>query len=303
MSEALESLLPCPCGAEAELHEWEERDATRWAARAKCNCGGEGPIGYADNHRGCFDAVNDLHKKRAIAKWNNRPAKTEVAPEDEIEWLHAWLNTAQRTGIESVIPIMRKRMQKLMIGKGDMCPRPSVDIDAAVKVYEDAACKEIYKMREGVAAVLRYAQQAEIDPLSPEGQRQLYERSPVEEAVAEDVGVVQNYCAWPTCRGECMLDSRPQATQTKREPYGVLVAHKKIPNAVQEFIPMKFYGNHKWSDDYSKVTVYIKPPLSLSEEERDALETAVENLTHHKALNGPAQRAIPVIEALLERKE
>jgi hypothetical protein len=187
MSEALESLLPCHCGAEAELHEWEERDATRWAARAKCNCGWEGPIGYADNHRGCFDAVNDLHKKRAIAKWNNRPAKTEVAPEDEIEWLHAWLNTAQRTGIESVIPIMRKRMQKLMIGKGDMCPRPSVDIDAAVKVYEDAACKEIYKMREGVAAVLRYAQQAEIDPLSPEGQRLLYERSPSEE-VRTNVG-------------------------------------------------------------------------------------------------------------------
>lgn len=113
--------------------------------------------------------------------------------------------------------------------------------------------------------------------------------------------VVQNYCAWPTCRGECVLDSRPQATQTKREPYGVLVAHKKIPNAVQEFIPMKFYGNHKLSDDYSKVTVYIKPPLSLSEEEREALETAVENL--NKALNGPAQRAVPIIEALLERKE
>jgi hypothetical protein len=42
-------------------------------------------------------------------------------------------------------------------------------------------------MREGVAAVLRYAQQAEIDPLSPEGQRLLYERSPSEE-VRTNVG-------------------------------------------------------------------------------------------------------------------
>jgi predicted RNA-binding Zn-ribbon protein involved in translation (DUF1610 family) len=81
MSEANENLLPCPCGAQAELHEWEEIDAKRWAARAKCNCGWEGPIGYANNHVGCYDAVNDLHKKRALAAWNKRaPGKVQVIP-------------------------------------------------------------------------------------------------------------------------------------------------------------------------------------------------------------------------------
>lgn len=118
MSEALESLLPCICGSQAELHEWEEIDATRWAARVKCNCGWEGPVGYADNWRGCFDAVNNLHKKRAIAAWNKRPAPVAIEP------------------------------------------------------------------------VLR-AQQAEIDPLSPEGQRLLYERSP-SEPVAEVVDMKYN---------------------------------------------------------------------------------------------------------------
>ncbi len=54
-------------------------------------------------------------------------AEAAVAPADEIEWLRAWLNTAQKTGIDSIIPIMRKRMQKLMIGKGDLCPRPSAE--------------------------------------------------------------------------------------------------------------------------------------------------------------------------------
>lgn len=77
MREALESLLPCPCGLQAELHEWEEIDATRWAARAKCNCGWEGPVGYADNRMGCFDAVNDLHKHRAITAWNKRATPSE----------------------------------------------------------------------------------------------------------------------------------------------------------------------------------------------------------------------------------
>jgi hypothetical protein len=118
MSEKLESLLPCPCGLQAELHEWEEIDATRWAARAKCNCGWEGPIGYADNRRGCFDAVNDLHKKRAITAWNKRAPKADPEP---------------------------------------------ANLEAALKVYEDAACQEIYKMREGVAAVLKYAQSAGIN--------------------------------------------------------------------------------------------------------------------------------------------
>ncbi len=73
-----DTLLPCPCGMQAELHEWEEIDAKRWAARAKCNCGWEGPIGYADNRLGCFDAVNSLHKKRAITAWNKRSSALEM---------------------------------------------------------------------------------------------------------------------------------------------------------------------------------------------------------------------------------
>jgi hypothetical protein len=81
MSEALEHLLDCPfCGSPAELQEWEERDATRWAAQANCTgCRAEGPRGYANNDLGCYDAVNDLHKKRATEAWNSRSASTHKA--------------------------------------------------------------------------------------------------------------------------------------------------------------------------------------------------------------------------------
>jgi hypothetical protein len=81
MSEALEHLLDCPfCGSPAELQEWEERDATLWAAQVNCtSCRAEGPRGYANNDLGCYDAVNDLHKKRAIEAWNSRSAATHKA--------------------------------------------------------------------------------------------------------------------------------------------------------------------------------------------------------------------------------
>lgn len=69
-----EELNECPfCGGPAEMHEWHEVDASRWAAHIRCsNCGAEGPTRYADNHMGCFDAVNDLHKTRASEDWNRR---------------------------------------------------------------------------------------------------------------------------------------------------------------------------------------------------------------------------------------
>jgi Lar family restriction alleviation protein len=78
----------CPfCGGKAEMHEWQEVDAQRWAAQVKCTgCGAEGPIGYADNQLGCYDAVNDLHKARALAAWNKR---TPVSLDDnEISEAH-----------------------------------------------------------------------------------------------------------------------------------------------------------------------------------------------------------------------
>lgn len=186
MSKLLDSLLPCPCGNQAELHEWEEIDATRWAARAKCNCGWEGPIGYADNHRGCFDAVNDLHKKRAIAAWNKR-APNAAATSDSAAWgASTWadLHTAL-DGAHELSGAPHERINELIRQRDEARAAASTsgkraNLDAALKVFEQAACKEAYKMRDGVAAVLRYAQQAEIDPLSPEGQRLLYERSPSE---------------------------------------------------------------------------------------------------------------------------
>ncbi|MEZ2310809.1 Lar family restriction alleviation protein [Paraburkholderia sp. RCC_158] len=69
---------PCPfCSSKAELSEWEEVDATRWAAQVKCSdCGAEGPKGYANNRRGCFDAEYGLHKDRALAAWNRRAAQS-----------------------------------------------------------------------------------------------------------------------------------------------------------------------------------------------------------------------------------
>jgi hypothetical protein len=38
--------------------------------------------------------------------------------------------------------------------------------------------------------------------------------------VAEDVGVVQNYCAWPTCRGECVLAAAQTPLQV--DPLGAM---------------------------------------------------------------------------------
>jgi hypothetical protein len=86
MSEALEHLLDYPfCGSPAELQEWEERDATRWASLVKCtSCHAEVPKGYADNRLGCYDAVNNLHKQRAIAGWNKR-AHSKVTEESGID--------------------------------------------------------------------------------------------------------------------------------------------------------------------------------------------------------------------------
>jgi hypothetical protein len=86
----------------------------------------------------------------------------------------------------------------------------------------------------------------------------------------------------------------------EQEPYGVLVAHKNIPNAVQEFVPIQFYRNHKFGDDYSKVPVYTKP--ALTEEDRDALEVALIVLDHQNIF-GRHNQTIARIQALLSYKE
>lgn len=40
---------------------------------------------------------------------------------------------------------------------------------------------------------------------------------------------------------------------------GVLVCHKRIPNALQEFVPIRFYREEDWGPEYSKVQVFAKP--------------------------------------------
>jgi hypothetical protein len=93
-----------------------------------------------------------------------------------------------------------------------------------------------------------------------------------------------------------LLGERPP----EQEPYGVLVAHTKIPNAVQEFVPIQFYRNHQFGDEYSKVTVYTKP--ALTEEDRDALEVALMTLDHHNIF-GRYNKAIARIQVLMAYKE
>jgi hypothetical protein len=93
-----------------------------------------------------------------------------------------------------------------------------------------------------------------------------------------------------------LLGERPP----EQEPYGVIICHKGIPNATQDFIPMQFYKNFKWGDEYSKVPVYTKP--ALTEEDRDALEVALITLDHHNMF-GRYNKSIARIQALLAYKE
>lgn len=44
------------------------------------------------------------------------------------------------------------------------------------------------------------------------------------------------------------------------EPYGYVVCHKGIPNAIQEFIPADFYRESDW-EGYSVVPVFTKEPV------------------------------------------
>lgn len=48
------------------------------------------------------------------------------------------------------------------------------------------------------------------------------------------------------------------------EPHGVVICDKRIPNALETFIPQRFYKNHHWGDEYSKVEVFAKPQPKLS---------------------------------------
>jgi hypothetical protein len=50
------------------------------------------------------------------------------------------------------------------------------------------------------------------------------------------------------------------AEYRKLQPYGVVVCHKRIPNAKQDFIAARFYRENDWGDDYSKVPVYAIQP-------------------------------------------
>jgi hypothetical protein len=135
MSEALEHLLDCPfCGSPAELQEWEERDATRWAALGKCtNCHAEGPKGYANNHVGCYDAVNDLHKKRAITAWNKRAPKAEpeTPPVYSAEYAHS---------VDALCTIL----QNAYVGyTGENLP----DGEADAKAHAKRCCKQSTRKR------------------------------------------------------------------------------------------------------------------------------------------------------------
>jgi len=49
-----------------------------------------------------------------------------------------------------------------------------------------------------------------------------------------------------------IADAIPPTT----EFHGMVVCHKYIPNATQDFIPAKFYREREWGDEYSKVQVY-----------------------------------------------
>jgi hypothetical protein len=172
MSEKLENLLPCPCGLQAELHEWEERDATRWAARATCNCGWEGPIGYADNHRGCFDAVNDLHKHRAIAKWNKRaPAAIEPVSVDAYRQALQEMQTtcAKNKDRSWILKMVEERAQEIRtnVGSDNLSDQDRKEMDDALKEW----AKSPEAAREALLETIDIKAQAGLCAMSHAGTR------------------------------------------------------------------------------------------------------------------------------------
>lgn len=95
---------------------------------------------------------------------------------------------------------------------------------------------------------------------------------------------------------DALLGERP----LEQEPYGVIVCHKHVPNATQDFIPFQVYKNFGgWEEDYCKVPVYTKP--ALSEEDREALERALLVLDHYRDLTGLNTKAIMQIQAILAK--
>ncbi|MCZ4330733.1 hypothetical protein [Castellaniella denitrificans] len=87
-------------------------------------------------------------------------------------------------------------------------------------------------------------------------------RAHVEKGDPRDVA---NFCMFLWSLGQ-PISAAPVAQEPV--PYGVIVCDKRIPNALETFVPQRFFREAEWPDaDYSKVVVYAHAQPSAQDRE------------------------------------
>lgn len=139
----MSKLKSCPfCGGESKVEKVGHRTAPFRIACSRCDASSG------------FAATEEL----AALRWDCR--STQAAPVDKRHvgdsCFEGWYSEYAAKGESNPKQIAR---DAYAAGMGDMTPQPglpAVVIDEALEIFEDAACKERYHMRDGVEAVMKY---------------------------------------------------------------------------------------------------------------------------------------------------